>query len=55
MNIIAQVTTIAGLIYRIKYSDGSLPSMDSGLDWSGNYAKMMGIDDPLFYEYMRLF
>ena len=55
MNIIAQCTTVAALIYRIKYFDGKLPSMDPALDWGANYAKMMGNDDPMFYDYMRLF
>ena len=56
MDLIAQIPTIGALIYRIKYADGRLPDMDSSLDWSGNYAKMLGCsDEPLFAELMRLY
>lgn len=56
MNLISQIPILGALIYRIKYKDGKLPSMDPNLDWSANYARMLGItDNSLFDELMRLY
>jgi len=41
--------------YRIRYNKGGLILADPSLDWSENFAHMLGIDDPKFYDLMRLY
>lgn len=55
MNLIAKLPKIASTIYRHTYKGGNLVSADAKLDWSGNYATMMGFNDPKFAECMRLY
>jgi citrate synthase len=55
MNLIASLPRIAAYIYRRVYknNDHIAPNLD--LDWSGNFAHMLGFDDENFHELMRLY
>lgn len=56
MNLLAKLPTIAAMIYRNLYRDGTpVGAIDPNKDWSGNFAKMLGYDDPVFSELMRLY
>ncbi|XP_071498206.1 citrate synthase, mitochondrial-like [Diadema antillarum] len=55
MNLIAKLPTVAAIIYRNLYRDSSVCPIDMNLDWSGNFAQMLGYDDPMFSELMRLY
>lgn len=56
MNLIARLPVLCAMIYRNLYKDGKLgASVDPGGDWSGNFAKMLGYDDPQFAELLRLY
>ncbi|XP_074658751.1 citrate synthase, mitochondrial-like [Tubulanus polymorphus] len=55
MDLIAKLPTIAALIYRNLYRDGKVCAIDDNLDWSANFAKMLGYDSPMFTELMRLY
>lgn len=56
MNVIAKLPVIAATIYRNIYKDGKgLGSVDTGKDWSWNFANMLGYDNPQFIELMRLY
>jgi len=46
---------VAALIYRCTYFDGKTIPYDASLDYSGNFCKMLGMDDPAFMELMRLY
>ena len=56
MNILAKLPGLAGGIYRIRFGDGHLIPHDSSLDWSGNLAHMLGVnDDKGFADLIRLY
>lgn len=55
MNLIAKLPTLAAFIYSLKHKDGSLPPLDADLDWSSNFAHLMGISDPSYRELSRLY
>ncbi len=55
MNLMAKLPAIASYIYRRTYKDGRRISGDNKLDWGANFARMMGIDNPEYYELMRLY
>uniref|UniRef100_A0A1B0FIC6 Citrate synthase n=1 Tax=Glossina morsitans morsitans TaxID=37546 RepID=A0A1B0FIC6_GLOMM len=56
MDLIAKLPVIAATIYRNTYRNGKgSKSIDSSLDWSANFVKMVGYDDPKFTELMRLY
>jgi len=55
MNLIARLPEVCALIYRVTYFDGKVPAYDSSLDYSGNFCKMLGMDDQAFMELMRLY
>jgi len=56
MNLIAKLPTVAAIIYRNLYRDGSsISTIDSKLDWSANFTNMLGYEDPKFTELMRLY
>jgi len=55
LNIIAKVPIIAAHIYRNTYKDGKVPHVDKSLDWSANYARMLGYNNAEFDELMRLY
>jgi len=55
MNLIARLPEVAALIYRCTYFDGKMAPYDSSLDYSANFARMLGFTDPQFDELMRLY
>jgi len=55
MNLLAKLPAIAAYIYRRTYKDGKRIRPIKRLDWGANFAHMMGIDNPEYYELMRLY
>ena len=55
IDLLAKLPSIAAGVYRIRYEKGDPIPYDENLDWGANYAHMIGIDDPDFYDYMRLY
>jgi citrate synthase len=55
MTLIARLPRIAAYIYRRKYKNGEHIQPDGMLDWSGNFAHMLGFEDESFKELMRLY
>ena len=55
MTLIARLPRIAAYIYRRKYKNGEHIQPDGMLDWSANFAHMMGFDNDGFKELMRLY
>jgi len=56
MDLIAKLPTVAAIIYRNLYRDGtSVSAIDTNKDWSANFCSMLGYDDPNFTELMRLY
>lgn len=56
MDLIAKLPTVAAIIYRNLYRDGtSVGAIDPNLDWAANYTRMLGYEDPNFTELMRMY
>ncbi len=55
LDLIARLPRIAAYIYRRKYKNGQHIEPNGLLDWSGNFAHMMGYQDEGFKELMRLY
>lgn len=55
MTLIARLPRVAAYIYRRKYKEGNHIQPDGMLDWSANFAHMLGFDDLGFVELMRLY
>jgi citrate synthase len=55
MNLLAKLPAIAAYIYRRTYKDGKRIRGIKRLDWGANFAHMMGIDNPEYYELRRLY
>ncbi len=55
LNLTAKLPTIAAFIYNLKFKERKIQLVDPDLDWSANFAKMMGVQDPLYAELSRLF
>lgn len=55
LSLLAKMPVIAAYIYRRTYKDDVVISPDPKLDWGANYAHMMGIDNPEYYNLMRLY
>lgn len=55
MNLLAKLPALAAYIFRRTYFGGKHIPADPTLDWGGNFAHMLGIDDPGFYELMRIY
>jgi len=54
LDVFAKIPEIAARIYRNVYFDGII-TKDHSLDYSGNFSRMLGYDDPSFDELMRLY
>jgi len=54
LTVFAVLPEIAATIYRNTYMDG-IVTKDTSLDYSGNFCRMLGYDDPSFDELMRLY
>ncbi|CAF1194102.1 unnamed protein product [Rotaria magnacalcarata] len=56
MDVIAKLPTIAAIIYRNLYRNGTaVGAIDSEKDWSWNFATMLGYDDKQFVDLLRLY
>lgn len=55
MDLVARLPRVAAYIYRRKYKGGEHIQPNGLLDWSGNFAHMMGYDNKEFKELMRLY
>ena len=55
LRLLAKLPGLAAAVYRIKYDKGDPIPMDPSLDWSTNFARMLGNDDPEFADMMRLY
>lgn len=55
MNLLAKLPLIASYIYRKTYKNDEHIPADPNLDWGGNFAHMIGIEDEKFKELMRLY
>lgn len=55
MTLIARLPRVAAYIYRRKYKNGEHIQPDGMLDWSANFAHMLGFDNDSFKELMRLY
>lgn len=56
MDMIAKLPTVAAIIYRNLYRDGtSVGTIDPSKDWSWNFAEMLSYEDNDFVELMRLY
>jgi citrate synthase len=55
MDLIARLPRIAAYVYRRKYKNSDHIQPNGLLDWSGNFAHMMGFGDERFKELMRLY
>ncbi|MBK9248169.1 MAG: citrate (Si)-synthase [Ignavibacteria bacterium] len=56
ITLLSGVSTIAAGIYRIRFGKGELIAPQAGLDWSANFAHMLGIsDDASFRDLIRLY
>ena len=55
MNLIARLPRVAAYIYRRAFKNGDHIEPDTSLDYSANYAHMLGSDDADFRSLMRLY
>jgi len=55
MNLLAKLPAIASYIYRKSYKNDEHIPVDPNLDWGGNFAHMIGIENEQFKELMRLY
>ena len=55
MNLIARLPRVAAYIYRRAFKDGQHIEPDTSLDYSANFAHMLGNDDEDFRSLMRLY
>ncbi len=55
LNLTAKLPAIAAFIYSLKFGEPRTPVSDPKLDWSANFAQMMGVADPLYADLMRLY
>jgi citrate synthase len=55
LDLVARLPRVAALIYRNTFHDGAIADYDSSLDYSANFARMLGYTDPQFDELMRLY
>ncbi len=56
MNLLAKLPIVAAMIYRNMFRDGtSVGAISPDKDWSANFCAMLGYDDPVFTELMRMY
>jgi len=55
LDLIAKLPEVCALIYRCSYHDGNMTAYDAKLDYSANFARMLGYDSQAFDELMRLY
>lgn len=54
-DLLAKLPSVAARIYKNVFKDGKMVDVDSKLDYSENFARMLGFKDEKFVELMRLY
>lgn len=55
LNLTAKLPVLAAFIYRLKYKNAEIINPDQDLDMGGNFARMLGVDDPGYADLTRLY
>ncbi len=55
MDLLAKLPSIASFIYQKTFKNNKHIKPDPQLDWGGNFAHMMGVENPEYKELMRLY
>merc|ERR1712194_333316 len=56
LDLVAKIPILAAMIYRRTFKEGSAPKSDHNLDWAGNFAQMLDVNDSEdFKEVTRLY
>lgn len=55
LNLIANLPEIASRIYQKTYKNGKYVEKNTALDYGANFARQLGLDDPMFDELLRLY
>jgi citrate synthase len=55
LNLTAKLPANAAFSYRFKYKDGEIIPPDPGLDWAGNFAHMLGVENREYQDLSRLY
>lgn len=55
ITLLARLPEVAARIYRNVYHDGKIAPHDASLDYSANFNRMLGYDNPEFDELMRMY
>ena len=55
LDLCAKISKIAAIAFVNSYGKGGVPTADLNLDYSANFANMMGFTNPEFHELMRLY
>jgi len=56
MVLLARLPLLAAYIYRRTYHNGNhIPPAEENMDWAGNLAHMLGVEDSAFQELMRIY
>jgi citrate synthase len=55
LNLTAKLPTLAAYIYELKHGINVLPALREEMDWAGNFAYMMGIEDQTYPDLSRLY
>ncbi|UCC12479.1 MAG: citrate (Si)-synthase [candidate division WOR-3 bacterium] len=57
LNLIAKLPTLAAGIYRMRFNKGARIEPDPNMDWAGDFARMLGVEDKTgeFANLMRLY
>uniref|UniRef100_A0A5S6QKW2 Citrate synthase n=1 Tax=Trichuris muris TaxID=70415 RepID=A0A5S6QKW2_TRIMR len=56
LNLIAKLTPLAAMIYRNCFKDSStVCPIDTNKDWAANFASMLGYEDKVFVDLLRLY
>lgn len=55
LNLTAKLPAIAAFIYRLKVQGGREIAADPTLDWAGNFARLMGVEEPGYDDLSRLY
>lgn len=55
INLLAKLPLVAAYIYRLKYKGDNHIAPTPDEDWGGNFAHMMGVENPEYKDLMRLY
>lgn len=55
LNLTAKLPEIAAIVYHLKNKRNNFRKNDPSMDWSGNFAHLLGIDEKEYQELSRLF